>query len=460
MFVAVGLGRSPAAALTCGKRQKLNYIDELADKRAGVKAITKRLKKPVDGKGGYRSKRIRFAKQQRLQVLQQRVVCLEDRLTTGRMSIVRGGRVLLNHRSNLQAAGLTEPQWREMWDAARWFITADGDSGYQFGNGLVSVDADTGVVSVTLPTPLRHFANAARGRFVFAAPVSFNHRSGEWAAQAVTGSVAYDIAYNTDKQRWYLNASWKIGERELPSLYQLRALNTLAVDLNGDHIAGWVITPDGNPLGDPITITYTSNGTTGQNSASLRYAIKQLLDIAVTYSCGSIACEDLNFADARATGRETMGTGKRGKQFRQTVSSMPTAKFRDLLVSMAYRTGVAIIAVDPAYTSQWGREHWHKELNYSRRTPCSSHHAAAVVIGRRALGLTAKRKSNTRDDHTGIRQRTKQQCNRVVARRSRVSQRSQPVQGTTRRKAREHVKRTTPDCPGCPDQLGTATFVQ
>ena len=95
--------------------------------------------------------------------------------------------------------------------------------------------------------------------------------------------------------------------------------------------------------------------------------------------------------------------------------------------------GVAIIAVDPAYTSQWGREHWYMFLNYSRRTPCSSHHAA-VVIGRRALTLTAKQKSNTRDDHTGIRQRTKQQHNRVVARRSRVSQRSQPAQGTTRRK--------------------------
>ena len=269
---------------------------------------------------------------------------------------------------------------------------------------------------------------------MFATPVTFNHRGDEWAAQAVTGSVAYDLAYNTDNQRWYLVASWKIGERELPSLYQLRWLNVLAVDLNADHIAGWVIAPDGNPVGDPITIAYTSNGTTGQNSASLRYALKQLLGIAVTYGCGSIACEDLNFADARATGRETMGRGKRGKQFRQTVSSMPTAKSRDLLVSMAYRTGVAIIAVDPAYTSQWGREHWYMFLNYSRRTPCSSHHAAAVVIGRRALGLTAKRKTNIRDDHTGIRQRTKQQCNRVVARRSRVSQRSQPVQGTTRRK--------------------------
>ena len=417
------------------ERQKLNYIDELADKRAAVNAITKRLNKPVGGTGGYGSKQIRFAKQQRLQVLQQRVMWLEDRLKTGRVSIVRGGRGLLNHRNNLQAAVLSEQQWREVWDTARWFITADGDRGYRWGNGLVSVDVDTGMVAVTLPTPLRHLANAARGRFVFATPVSFNHRSGEWAAQAATGSMSYDLTYNTYKQRWYLNASWKIPERELPSLHQLRQLPTLAVDLNADHIAGWVITPDGNPIGDPITIHYIPNSTTGQNNASLRHAITQLLNIVSAYGCGSIACENLNFADARATGRETMGTGKRGKQFRQTVASIPTATFRDLLTSMAYNAGIAVIAVDPAYTSQWGREHWHKELNYSRRTPSSSHHAAAVVIGRRALALKAKRQSNIRDDHTSIRQRTEQQCKqRAVARRSRVSQQSQPAQGTTRRK--------------------------
>ena len=169
--------------------------------------------------------------------------------------------------------------------------------------------------------------------------------------------------------------------RELPSLHQLRQLPVLAVDLNADHVAGWVVDPSGNPVGDPITVTYTSNGTAGQNSASLRYALKQLVDIAVVYGCEAVACEDLNFADARAVGCETLGTGRRGKQFRQTVSSMPTAKFRELLTSMTYTAGVAVIAVDPAYTSQWGHEHWFTELNISRRSPCSSHHAAAVVIG-------------------------------------------------------------------------------
>ena len=66
---------------------------------------------------------------------------------------------------------------------------------------------------------------------------------------------------------------------------------------------------------------------------------------------------------------------------------------------MAHNAGIAITAVDPAYTTQWGRKHWLACLNESRRTPRSGHHAAAVVIGRRALGLTAKRRSTARDGH-------------------------------------------------------------
>ena len=66
---------------------------------------------------------------------------------------------------------------------------------------------------------------------------------------------------------------------------------------------------------------------------------------------------------------------------------------------MAHNKGIAIIAVDPAYTTQWGRKHWLAYLKNSRRTLRSGRHAAAVVIGRRALGLTAKRRSDARDGH-------------------------------------------------------------
>jgi hypothetical protein len=104
--------------------------------------------------------------------------------------------------------------------------------------------------------------------------------------------------------------------------------------------------------------------------------------------------EDLDFADARQSGRETLGRGARGKAFRRTVAGIPTRAFRDLLVGMAANAGLWVVAVDPGWTSQWGQRYWQAPLTSSTKTSItvSRHHAAAVVIGRRGLGLGARRR--------------------------------------------------------------------
>jgi hypothetical protein len=71
------------------------------------------------------------------------------------------------------------------------------------------------------------------------------------------------------------------------------------------------------------------------------------------------------------------------------VAGIPTAKFRDRLTQMAYNAGLAVVVVDPAYTSRWGAQHWLAQLQ--RHHPhTTGHHAAALVIGRRGLGLSAR----------------------------------------------------------------------
>jgi len=50
-----------------------------------------------------------------------------------------------------------------------------------------------------------------------------------------------------------------------------------------------------------------------------------------------------------------------------------------------------VLAVDPAYTSTWGAQHWLAALKQAS-PQASGHHAAAVVIGRRALGQRARRR--------------------------------------------------------------------
>ena len=82
---------------------------------------------------------------------------------------------------------------------------------------------------------------------------------------------------------------------------------------------------------------------------------------------------------------------------------LPTGRFRDRLVQMAANAGLSVIAVDPAYTSRWGAEHWLGPLRERvSPVPASGHHAAAVVIGRRALGHRARRRAGV----TGGGQRT------------------------------------------------------
>src|SRR5665647_2723572 len=156
--------------------------------------------------------------------------------------------------------------------------------------------------------------------------------------------------------------------------------------------------PSGNPVGSPLTVPLVVAGLPGPTrDARVRDAITTLIHAAQARGCVALAIENLNFADARATGRETMGRGRRGKKFRATVAGLPTAQFRDRLAAMAYQAGLWIIAVDPAYTSRWGAQHWLKPLqqNHQASVPSvSGHHVAAVAIGRRARTLTVRHKRN------------------------------------------------------------------
>jgi len=83
------------------------------------------------------------------------------------------------------------------------------------------------------------------------------------------------------------------------------------------------------------------------------------------------------------------------------VAAIPTARFRTRLVAMAHNQGVAVIAVDRAYTSKWGAQHWQGPLDQqsSPATTVTRHQAAAVVIGRRGHGHRGRRRPGVPDPH-------------------------------------------------------------
>jgi hypothetical protein len=351
---------------------------------------------------GYRSAVERFGKTRRLAVLRIRLAHAQEALAAGRPSIAVGGKRLWRNRNHLEAANMTEQQWAERWDAARMFLTADGESGKTGGNETIRVD-EAGRLAIKVPAQLvERFGT----HLVITAPVGFTYRGDEWADRVKTRrAVRYDISYDPARGRWYLDASWKTCPDPAPELDDIRGGPVLAVDLNADHLACCVLDASGNPVGEPASIAvHTAGLKASRRDGRVRAAISALLDLAQRHNCAAIVAENLDFADARATGRETLGRGKRGKRLRRTVAGIPTAKFRTRLTGMANRRGIAVIGVDPAYTSRWGAQHWRKPLQQQTSDPAAvtTHHGAAAAIGRRGLGLAIRR----RPAGPRIRQRT------------------------------------------------------
>jgi hypothetical protein len=345
---------------------------------------------------GYATQGERWEKQRRLQVFQARLAAIETRLAEGRMSICRGGRRLARSRHNLDDAGISEAVWRQRWQGERLFITADGEADKRWGNETIRWHPGQRWLEIKLPAPLAHLANRPHGRWRLPAPVSFPYRGEEVAAQAASGAVRYDISYDAGKDRWYLDASWTTANGEPASLEGLRQHPVLAVDLNADHLAAAVVDSSGNPMGAPVTIPLDLAGLPAPSrDGHLRAAISELIRLAGTSGAKAVVIEDLDFDQARTEGRERAGRrparGRRGRSFRRLVAGIPTARFRDRLAQMTANRGLAVIAVDPAYTSRWGAQHWLGALQQTW-PDATVHHAAAVVIARRSLGQRARRR--------------------------------------------------------------------
>ncbi|MFE8945608.1 IS200/IS605 family accessory protein TnpB-related protein [Streptomyces sp. NPDC007856] len=360
---------------------------------AGITTIRHRLSLPVGEKGtkrapgGYRSAHEWFHKTRRLHVLEDRLEKVRAEREAGRVHVVRGGKRLLGTRHNLDKAQLTEAEWRERWEAGRWFLQADGESGKRFGNETIRITPE-GEVSLKLPAPLADLANAKHGRYILAAQARFPHRGQEWADRVEANrAVAYRIHYDTGRGRWYVDASWQIPPTRTTPLEAALADGVIGVDTNADHLAAWRLDTHGNPIGRPRRFFYDLSGTAQHRDAQVRHALTRLLNWAKSCGVKAIAVEDLDFQAEKT--REKHG---RKRRFRQLISGMPTGRLRARLTSMADATGIAIIAVDPAYTSRWGVQHWQKPMaGPTRKT--TRHDAASIAIGRRAQGHPIRRRT-------------------------------------------------------------------
>ena len=373
--------------------------------RAAIATIEKRLAQPTGDTltpeqrsarkkaklpNGYSSQAERFAKQRRLQGIRAEMARVNADRDNNRVHVAEGGKRLATSRHKLGVANLTLPEWHERRACARYRIEALGSGDEPFGNLTITVTPG-GKVSLRLPKPLEHLANAKHCRYVLSGTAIFSYRADEWQKRITGGkSVSYTITRKRGRAGRYLTAAWALTPAippETPDSEVRPCEPVVGVDLNDGHLAVRRLDAHGNPVGRPERIDLDLTGSSARRDAQVRHAVTRLIHYTRSHGIDSIAVEDLDFADARAVGRETMGRGQRGSRFRKKVAGIPTAVFRNRLAAQTRRHGIGLFAVNPAYTSVWGDQHW--------RTPYENvtrHEAAATVIGRRAQGFKARRR--------------------------------------------------------------------
>ena len=398
-----------------------------------------RRKKPTrsrrKGHKPYPTKQMKEKKNLRVQKLEARHAKTVQQLDEGRPSIVVGGKKLANRRHNLDAKpAMTSEEWSQAWKMARLFLTVDGDSGYSGGNQTIKVLPDDRAgaapnhykIVMRLPNKLVHLSNTASlvPTYEFDASVRWKNKRlvPVWKRRMqVRRSVGYMIKWVDG--RWKIYCLWAEDsptEDEVPTLEQLRGRKVLGVDFNADHFACVVLDEHGNAVGAPVNFSFELEGSTARRLGVLAAVTQEMLDYAEEHGCRVLVVENLGFQDSKQVGRERGGFGKKGKQYRKMLHNFPTAAFTSLLMPMVSNRDAfdGVIIVDPAYTTKWGKQHWVKPLNNSRRGDWSGHHAASYVIGRRGLGYGAKRRCGKVSPKRSIRRKQSHVAQSITARTS------------------------------------------
>ena len=335
---------------------------------------------------GYATPAERHAKTLRLKALKARLARVERRVEAGAVPVTRGGKACCASRHNLAAAGLTGSQWRGEWEAARLFLTADGEK----RQGVGKRDDPAG-------TPTR------AGWRSSSPPRSRTWRTGRTAATGCRArSSSPTVATRSPRRpppgrsvttspatrrrgRWYLDGHVEDAPAPGPVPGGAPAAPVVAVDVNAGHLDVAVIAADGNVVGTRSRSRWNWPGCrarpgTGGSAPPSPPSSPPRRSTARE----AIVIEDLDFDEARAEGRERTGSrpsrGRRGRGIPAAVAGIPTAKFRDRLMQMTANAGLSRSRGRPGLHQPLGGRALARPA--ARAPPrATGHHAAALVIG-------------------------------------------------------------------------------
>lgn len=289
--------------------------------------------------------------------------------------VVFGGRGLFEQLKRKHLSGKPLEALKRRWKEKRQgLLYTQGDKA-KGGNPHFKLQVEGGALWLLVHLGAEEEGKKEGERKKFArALVKTSHPHLKALLERVYSSSPYNAELTLKDGKLYAHFSWP---EALPPPLHTKANGVLGIDVNSDpyHLALAVVSPDGN-LRRHLTLSLEEVDhapNKGAKELALWKVAHQVVALAEEHGV-ALATERLKHLRKFKRG-DGSGRGFRKKQHRFAYRSLLTK-----IHSLAQRRGVEVLEVNPQDTSTIGM------LKYAPQLSLSKDIAAALVIGRRALG--------------------------------------------------------------------------
>jgi IS605 OrfB family transposase len=283
--------------------------------------------------------------------------------------VVFGGRKLFEQLTRGHLSGKALLALKRAWKERRQGLLYSRGDATKKGNANLRLEPGDGALWLRV--------NLGDGAHVRAL-VQTSHPQLKTLLQRAYASLPYNVTIRLEDGKVYAHFTWSEG---LPPPVHTKANGVLGIDANGDpyHLALAVVSPDGNLIRH-LTLSLEEVDRVPNKGAKellLWKVAHQVVALAEEHGV-AIATERLKYL------RKSRRGDGHGRHFRRNQHRFAYRSLLEKVHSLARKRGVEVLEVNPQDTSTIGM------LKYAPQLHLSKDVAAALVIGRRALGFEKK----------------------------------------------------------------------
>jgi len=361
--------------LSACKASRELALGTLKQKIESLDSEIKRLEKKPSKKFLVHQKKRKFFR------LSSRYQSLQQDKEEGKIPLCFGSKKLFRSQFHLEKTKFsTHKEWKEAWQSQRdseFFLMGSKDETSGNQSCTATVEDDHFLFRLRLPQALDNGkylllkASFAYGHDAIMASLQECWNRKENKDNTLGQAISY--RFKKDKKGWRLFVS---TEAKRAPIISREDSGVIAVDINVDHIAYVETDRFGNPI-KTETFPWAMYGKSKNQAKAITGDLcKEIIDLAKKAK-KPIVIEDLNFQKKKAE----LGSYKK---YSRMLSSFAYSLFILSLFFRAFKEGILIHKVNPAYTSLIGR------CNYAKRYGLTIHLAAALCIARRYQKFSEK----------------------------------------------------------------------